>query len=47
MTPSRVKNAFTMILGMLSSSVRTTNHTGPNRHAGYGEDAARSLRDAV
>jgi hypothetical protein len=31
MTPSRVRNAFTTILGMLSSS--TTNHTGPNRQA--------------
>src|SRR5262249_57286030 len=43
MTPSRVRNAFTMILGMLSSSTRTTNHTGPNRQAGHGGLAAPEL----
>src|SRR5262245_63396402 len=31
MTPSRVRNAFTMILGMVASSTRTTNHARPDR----------------
>jgi hypothetical protein len=43
MTPSRAKNAFAMILGIRLSSTKTTNHTGPIRHAG----GARCLRDRI